>query len=210
MKGYRSCKTSCLYILAFRMSVPSSIALLEERISSLEKKIYGLDKINDTDDPAPSNTVIDRLQDINSLISSALSGREKPNAVIKRLPELNGYLDPVSEDIDMPTNVKAQLLLTIEPEIMENHKLLTKVKELMPVLESERIKNVPELTTKFNKLSLSYLKTYDRSEELKAQVHDTLSKYNEVISSTSESLITLDAAVTAAEEAAKPKKRTDD
>lgn len=188
----------------------SSVKLLEDRIANLEKQVYGLNKTINVDDPVSSNPIIDRVLDINSLISSALSGRDKPNAVIKRLPELNSYLEPVSEDIDVPTSAKAQLLLTLEPEIMENHKLLAKVQELTPVLESERIKNVPELNSTFNKLSLSYLKTYENSAELNNHVRDLLSKYDTVINSISESLIILDTAVTAAEIAAKPKKQTDD
>ncbi|KAG5313193.1 DCTN3 protein, partial [Acromyrmex insinuator] len=188
----------------------SSVKLLEERIANLEKQVYGLGKMMNIDDPAPPNAIIDRLTDVNSLISSALSGREKPNALIKRLPELNGYLEPTCEDVDIPTSAKAQLLLTMEPEIIENHKLLNKVQELMPVLESERIKDAPELNNTLNKLSLSYLEAYEDSKELDAHVHDLLSKYNAVINSISESLIILDNTVIAAEVAAKSKKQTDD
>lgn len=190
--------------------IMSSINLLEDRIANLEKQVYGPSEAINIDDPAPPNTVIDRLLDINSLISSALSGREKPNAIIKRLPELNDYLDPVSEDNDMPTSAKAQLLLTVESEIMENHKLLTKMQELVPILESGRIKDVPEFNNTFNKLSLSYLKAYEDSKELSDHVQDLLSKYNAVINSISVSLITLDAAITAAEMAAMPKKQMED
>ncbi|KAL6255400.1 hypothetical protein P5V15_013735 [Pogonomyrmex californicus] len=188
----------------------SSIKLLEDRIANLEKQVYGIGKTINIDDPVPSKTIVDRLTDANSLINSALSGREKPNTLIKRLPELNGYLEPTSEDVDMPTSAKIQLLLTMEPEILENHKLLTQLQELAPVLQSERIKDAPELNNTFNKISLSYLKAYEDSKELSAHVHDLLSKYNAVINSISESLIILDNAVTAAEIAAKPKKQTDD
>jgi len=199
-----------MYVLCISAFKMSSVKLLEDRIANLEKQVYGLGKTISIDDPAPPNAIIERLLDVNSLLSSALSGREKPNALIKRLPELNGYLEPVSEGFDIPVSAKAQLLLTMEPEIIENDKLLTKVQELAPILESERIKNVPELNNTFNKISLSYLKAYEDSEELSTHVHDLLSKYNAVISSMSESLITLDAAVAAAEIAAKPKKQIDD
>lgn len=188
----------------------SSVKLLEDRIANLEKQVYGLGKTMSIDDPAPSNAIVDRLTEANSLITSALSGREKPNALIKRLPELNGYLEPTSEDVDMPASAKAQLLLTMEPEIVENYKLLTKVQELASVLDSERIRDAPELNNTFNKISLSYLAAYEDSKELSVHVHDLLSKYNGVINSISESLIILDNAVTAAEIAAKPKKQTDD
>lgn len=188
----------------------SSIKLLEDRIANLEKQVYGLEGTVTIDDPMPSKVIIDRLLDVNTLITSALSGREKPNAIIKRLPELNSYMDPVSEEVDVPISVKTQLLLTTEPEIIENHKLLTKVQELMPVLEPDRIKDVPELSNTLNKLSLSYLKAYEGFEDISAHIHDVLTKYNEIISSISESLTALDATVRAAELAAMPKKQTDD
>lgn len=200
-------RRSYFRILALEMS---SVKLLEDRIANLEKQVYGLGRMMNIDDPAPPNAIVDRLTDVNSLINSALSGREKPNALIKRLPELNSYLEPTSEDVDMPASAKAQLLLTMESEIMDNHKLLIKVQELAPVLKSERIKDAPELNNTFNKISLSYLDAYEDSKELNAHVHDLLSKYNAVINSISESLIILDNAVTAAEIAAKPKKQTDD
>jgi len=197
----------CFCVSAFKMS---SVNLLEDRIANLERQMYGIGKMINIDDPSPTNAVIDRLLDVNSLICSALSGMEKPNILIKRLPELNSYLEPISEDVDIPTNAKTQLLLTMESDIMENQKLLTKVEELTPVLQSERIKNVPELDSTLNKLSLSYLKAYENSEELNVHVRDLLSKYNAVINSISESLITLDAAVAVAELAAVPKKPMED
>ena len=77
------------------------------------------------------------------------------------------------------------------------------------MLESERIRNAPELNNTFNKISLSYLEAYDDSKELSTDVHELLSKYNAVINSILESLIILDNTVIAAEIAAKPKKQTD-
>ncbi|KAL0101125.1 hypothetical protein PUN28_018758 [Cardiocondyla obscurior] len=188
----------------------SSIKLLEDRIANLEKQVYGLGKAINIDDPEPSNVIVDRLSDVNSLISSALSGREKPNVLIKRLPELNGYLEPTFEDIDIPVSAKMQMLITMEPEIMENHKLLTKVEELTPVLESDLIRDAPELNKTFNKISLSYLEAYEDFKDLSTHVQDLLTKYNAVINSISESLIVLNNAVTAAEIAARPKKQIDD
>jgi len=85
-------------------------------------------------------------------------------------------LEPVSEGFNIPASAKAQLLLTMEPKIIENDKLLTKVQELMPILESEHIKNIPELNSTFNKISLSYLKAYEDSKELSAHIHDLLFK----------------------------------
>ncbi|XP_017892823.1 uncharacterized protein LOC108632643 [Ceratina calcarata] len=185
-----------------------TIELLEDRIAALEKQIYGLKKRNENKTP-PECAVIDSLLHVNTLISSAMSGREKANVMIKRLPELNNYLDPVVESTELPIEAKIQLLLAMAPEIKQNHEMLKQVEELMPVLETDRLKDVPELSNKLNDLILSYLKLYEDSQELNNQINDVFSKYNEVITSISKSLITIDAIVTAAEIAAAPKKQLD-
>ncbi|CAL7939399.1 unnamed protein product [Xylocopa violacea] len=184
----------------------ATIELLEDRIAELEKQIYGLAKKNETNDTPPESPVIDTLLHVNTLVSSALSGREKATLMTKRLPELNNYLDPIVESLEIPMEAKVQLLLTMAPEIKQNYEMLKQVHELLPVLETDHLRDVPELT---NKLILSYLKLYEDSQELNSRIIEVLSKYNEVITSISKSLITIDAVVTAAEIAAMPKKQLD-
>ncbi|XP_031838674.1 dynactin subunit 3 [Nomia melanderi] len=187
----------------------TTIELLENRIAELERNIYGLKELNGSNNMPLENPVIDSLLHANTLISSAMSGREKANMAIKRLPELNGYLDPVVETIDIPIEAKLQLLLTMEPEIKQNCDMLRQMQELMPVLETDRIKDVPELSIKLNKLNLSYLKIYEESQNLSSHINELFAKYNDVITTISKSLISIDVAITAAEIAAMPKKQLD-
>ncbi|XP_076644826.1 dynactin subunit 3 [Halictus rubicundus] len=187
----------------------ATVELLESRIAELEKHIFGLKDANDSNNTPPVYPVIDSLLHVNSLVSSAVSGREKTNMAIKRLAELNGYLDPTVDTMDLPIEAKLQLLLTMAPEIKQNCDMLHQMQELMPVLETDRIRDVPELSNKLNELNLSYLKIYEDSQDLNGHINEVFSKYNEVITSISKSLITIDAAVTAAEIAAMPKKQLD-
>ncbi|KZC13445.1 PREDICTED: uncharacterized protein LOC107191753 [Dufourea novaeangliae] len=187
----------------------ATIELLEDRIAELEKRICGLKNTNGSNNIPPENPVIDSLLHVNTLISSAMSGREKTSAAIKRLPELNSYLDPAVETIELPIEAKVQLLLTMEPEIRQNCDMLHQMQELLPVIETNRLRDVPELSSKLNDLNLSYLKIYEESQDLNSHINEVFSKYNEVINSISKSLIAIDTAVTAAETAAKPKKQVD-
>lgn len=188
----------------------TSIKLLEDRVADLEEQILGVEKIVTFNNvPVAKSSVIDNLLNANTLISSALSSREKANSLVKRLSELNTYLDPNFDDLDLQTEAKIELILALEPEVRENLQLLSKLKELMPVLEMEHICNVPELANKFNSLTLSYLKAYEDSEALNVEVRQVFSKYNAVITCISKSLITLDVAVIAAEIAAAPPKQAD-
>lgn len=195
-----------IFCLTFRMT---TIELLEDRIMELEKQIYGLAKKNETNDISLENPVVDNILHVNTLISSAMSGREKANLMIKRLPELNNYLDPITESSEIPIEAKVQLLLAMAPEIKQNYEMLKQVQELVPVLETDRLKNVPELTNKLNDLNLTYLKLYEDTQGLNNHINEVFSKYNEVITSISKSLITIDAIVTAAEIAKIPKKQLD-
>lgn len=186
----------------------AAIELLEDRVIELEKKIYGLAKKKENNDTL-ENPVIDNILHVNTLVSSAMSGREKANLMIKRLPELNTYLDPIIESSEIPIEAKLQLLLTMASEIKQNHEMLKQVQELTPVLETDRLRNVPELTNKLNDLNLSYLKLYEDTQGLNNHINEVFSKYNDVITSISKSLITIDAIVTTAEIAAMPKKQLD-
>lgn len=186
----------------------AAIELLEDRVIELEKKIYGFTKKKENNDTL-ENPVIDNILHVNTLVSSAMSGREKANLMIKRLPELNIYLDPIIESSEIPIEAKLQLLLAMASEIKQNHEMLKQMQELTPVLETDRLRNVPELTNKLNDLNLSYLKLYEDTQGLNNHINEVFSKYNDVITSISKSLITIDAIVTTAEIAAMPKKQLD-
>lgn len=187
----------------------STIELLEDRITELEKQIYGLVKTIDANENPLENPILDSILHVNTLISSALSGREKANAIVKRLPELNNYLDPIVESSEIPTEAKLEFISATASDIQQNYEMLKQLQELMPILETDHLKNVPELSNKLNDLNLSYLKLYEDTQGLNNRINEVFSKYNEVITSISKSLITIDNIITAAEIAAIPKKELD-
>ena len=186
-----------------------SIQILEERVTALEKQVYGTNKTFVADEKLPETSVIESLMSINVFISSALSGRDNANTLMNRLSELNSYLDPHFEDCDLQTDAKLEFILAMECEIKENLRLLTEMQKLMPLLETDRIRNVPELSKKLNSITLNYLKMNDESKILTDEIHDLFTKYNSIITSISESLIAMDASITNAEIAAVPQKPKD-
>ncbi|XP_011309493.1 dynactin subunit 3-like [Fopius arisanus] len=186
----------------------SSTDILEERVAELERKVYGTVNNPSIDDPLPENSVIDNLLNANTMISSALSSREKANNLVKRLSELNELLS-TSFDEDLQTDVKWQIIETMEPEIRQNLELIAKATELLPVLEVDAIKNVPELTPKLEHLTLEYLNAYEESTAVNQTIKEVFSKYNAIIDTISKTLVALDSAITAAELSAIPKKQLD-
>ncbi|XP_033220468.1 dynactin subunit 3-like [Belonocnema kinseyi] len=185
------------------------IQILEERVTSLEKQIYGTGRTSAASSASPETPVIENLINANVFVSSALSGRENANALINRLPELSSYLDPHFEDSELQTDAKLEFLLATELEIRENLRLLNEMEKLIPVLETDRIRDVPELSKKLSSITLNYLNMNEQSKTLTGEIHQLFSKYNSIITSISELLITMDARITAAEIAAMPKKQID-
>ncbi|CAK9833913.1 Dynactin subunit 3 [Anthophora retusa] len=187
----------------------ATIELLEDGIANLEKKVYGLMKTTETNDTSLENSVIHDVLDVNTLISSTMSGRENINLITKRLPELNSYLDPLVESSEISIEAKFQFIAIMTPEIKQNYEMLKQIQEIMPILESDHLKDVPELMNKLNALNLSYLKLHEDIQGLNNHINEVFFKYNEVITSISKSLITVDHIVTKAEIAAKPKEQVD-
>ncbi|XP_015109148.1 uncharacterized protein LOC107035988 [Diachasma alloeum] len=185
-----------------------SIDVLEERVAELETKVYGNVNNPSIDDPLPENSIIDNLLNTNTMISSALSSREKANSLVKRLSELNELLNMSFEE-DLQSDVKWEIIETMEPELRLNLEQIERVKELLPALEVNSIKNVPELTPKLEKLTFEYLKAYEESSAVNHTIREVFSKYNAIIDTVSKTLVGLESAITAAELSAMPKKQLD-
>ncbi|XP_058803135.1 uncharacterized protein LOC131671040 [Phymastichus coffea] len=182
--------------------------VLEQRIAELEKKLFGLEeKVNM--DSVPESSVIDSLSHANTLISSALSGRDKINTLIQRLPEIESYIESDFEPTEVQTDVKLEYIEAMQAEIKENAIKLIKLKELAPVLESDSFKNLPELSEKLHNLSLKYIELGKRAEIVNSDTRNMISRYNDIITNISKTLIDMDAKVTALEKAVEPKKAID-
>ncbi|XP_063991778.1 uncharacterized protein LOC135170158 [Diachasmimorpha longicaudata] len=185
-----------------------SIDVLEDRVAELEKKVYGTVNNPSIDDPLPENSVIDNLLSASTKISTALSNREKANGFVKRLPELNELLNMSFEE-DLQADIKWEIIAAMEPEFERNLELIERVQELLPGLEVDGIKNIPELTPKLEHLTLEYLKAHEETSAVNHTLQEVFSKYNAIIDTISKTLVGLESAITAAETAAKPKKQLD-
>jgi predicted transcriptional regulator len=96
----------------------------------------------------------------------------------------------------------------MEPELRESAKYLNQLKELLPVLNSDRFNHIPEMSEKLQNLTLTYSKLNEETEQQNSSTRDLMSKYNEIIMKMSTVLIQLDAEVTKLEKAAESKKNS--
>ncbi|XP_044009317.1 uncharacterized protein LOC122853119 [Aphidius gifuensis] len=176
------------------------IDILESRISELEIQVYGKNDMKSlVDTPSPDSSILDNLLHVNTLVSSSLSGRKNTNALVTRLLELNDLLDMSNKDDDVQTESKAEILLTMENDFHKNLEHLNKIQELSSSLDADELKYIPELTPKIETMALNYLQNYEKSTKISNDIQDMFSKYNSIINTISKSMVTLDAAISAAE-----------
>jgi len=191
------------------MSEETSEEILEARIAELEKKIFGFQGRLKGGNAVPETNVLDNIDHVNTLITSALSGRERLNTLIQRIPELEEMAKTDFEPVDQQLDMKLEYILAMEPEIRENAERLKKLQELLPILDSNRFNNLPEMTEKLSKLSLDYMELGDETGKIDQEAKDIVSRYNEIITNISKTLIYLNNEVSELEKEAEPKKVVD-
>ncbi|PSN29176.1 Dynactin subunit 3 [Blattella germanica] len=180
---------------------PNEIDLIEARIASLEKHIIG--NLQSTENYSP---VIDSLITTNALIGTALSGREPAAMFMRRLDELDKLLDPARDDETVDARAKLEEVLVLEPQLQQNLKSLKEVQDLLPVLDSEHIKYVPNLSDRLEKLTLFHLDKKQEADNVTTEVTGLIKQYNTIIMNVTKSFVQFEENLTQYEIASQPKK----
>lgn len=149
-----------------------------------------------SEDALAQTTVADMLIQTNTLIASALSGRDIVNTILNRMVELNQYLDPNYYENKLNIQAKRQFILALYPEIKKYGESIQKLKSLVPVLDSQQLNNVPSLIPKLEQLTVSNLKMHEESQEVSASIAQALQQYNDIIYSISRTFVQLEDIVT--------------
>ncbi|KAG8228416.1 hypothetical protein J437_LFUL003889 [Ladona fulva] len=179
--------------------------VLDARVKLLESRVLGKKGKVDV-----KSSVMDSIMVINTQIVNALAGREQVTTVLKRLDELEKYMDPSFGDIN-PLSLKAKLevVQSMEGELEQNLKYYQRLQQLKSELDSEHIKNVPALKSKLDNLIVIELQNRERYEKVSKEIRDMIQQYNEIVSSLSKSFVKWDAALTKCEMDAQVKKPID-
>lgn len=182
-----------------------AIDVLEERLRRLEEAITGNANINELG----TSKLAEAIDELNNRINIALTGRERIQSLIKRIPEMNSLLDSRIYDDDdhvLDATVKMNIILAEEQCIEDITTQLEKIDEMKSVLDSEHIKHVPNMTEKLTQLKLIQLSQKEEADSISNEVRDLLESYNNTILTTSQLFSKWDTIVTKAEIAAAPKK----
>ncbi|XP_061105784.1 dynactin subunit 3-like isoform X1 [Conger conger] len=154
------------------------IDTLETRIQTLEKRVYG--------EKGGRNTkhvkCADSMARIHAALGSTANKRERVKILHKKIEDLMKYLDPqFTDNMAVPDAMKLEFVLAEEEFLLTQASLLEQVSKLQPLLDSNYIRDVPEHTTKLQRLSQIHIKQQNQSETLSKEVKKQFEDYNKMM-----------------------------
>lgn len=160
------------------MEGKNNIADLDARLQELEQRVYGERGQNNT---KPIKCA-ESLTRISTALANTANKRERVKILHKKIEDLLKYLDPQFTDfIAVPDAMKLEFILAEEEFLRSQAALLEQVHNLQPLLDSNHIKAVPELTTKVQRLSEIHIQQQDKNEELSSEVKRLFEEYNKMM-----------------------------
>ena len=137
-------------------------------------------------------------------IGNEIGKRERITPLFRRLNELERYLEPASAtESGLSLEARGELILNEETRLRKINDLLDKVKERKSVLDSETIKDVPNMEGKLLELTKVHLDQSNRTEEWSEEVFGLIEQYNDIVDSITKTFIEYDKVLSKAEEASK-------
>ncbi|XP_013419149.1 dynactin subunit 3 [Lingula anatina] len=175
-----------------------SLDLMESRLDLLENLIFG-----NADKDATYPKCVEALSEHHNKLSSATDGKTKVSQVLKRLSEIESYLDPkTADELALTDEAKANILLAEEENIKKLAKDLEEIHKSTDVFESEHIKAAPSLAGKLHLLSQVQIEQQDKTCELSEETKKLLQSYNSIVALISRQFVKWDEMLTQAERAA--------
>lgn len=183
-----------------------------EALTIIEKRIESLNQIlgNLPDEDSKSENLSDSIISANTLICSAMSGREKITNVVKRSSELEHYLDPAFIDEKQDIKAKEVYINTIAPELAANFESLDEIKKLESTLGAEYFRSIPDVTEKLKTMNEISLEQGQRNDLLEESLVLAMQRYCEIQAGIKESLNGMNDRLDRLEDKMKQKKKVDE
>eukprot|EP00088_Acartia_fossae_P053961 TRINITY_DN6165_c0_g1_i7.p1 TRINITY_DN6165_c0_g1~~TRINITY_DN6165_c0_g1_i7.p1 ORF type:complete len:185 (+),score=55.12 TRINITY_DN6165_c0_g1_i7:34-588(+) len=174
----------------------NEIGALTKRLEKLEHSIWGENKAKTMSTPLVQN-----IAELSTDVGNSLAGHDRITPIIKRLDELEMYLDPVfGENTSQTDRVKQSIVLSQEAEIQKNLDTLEKIHGMTGELSGDRLTDMPAAKTKLEQLHKIQLEERRHADEINKQTLELVEKYNEIIASMNQAFIQAEAEVAALEE----------
>merc|ERR1712025_956437 len=171
--------------------VKTDIEALTKRIEKLEAQVG-----KQTGEP-----LVGHLVEYSNDLGNSLAGNDRILPLMKRLDELETYLDPLfGEKEACSLGVKMSLVENQFEAVRENQESLEKLEKLKGSLEKGNLLKMEELRPRMAELTRIQLEQRDLGENITEQTLDLVQKYNDIISSLTETFIQADLIVSKAEQ----------
>ncbi|CAL4151527.1 unnamed protein product, partial [Meganyctiphanes norvegica] len=132
---------------------------------------------------ASRKEVVPTLANLGGQLGAALGTRDRMMMVMKRLDELQRYLDPTyGESLELSDNVKLDLVLNREEQLQQQHQQLNKMHELKHVLDSEHISDAASLSDQLIQVANAHAQQEDAASRQAADINNMLDQYNSIVS----------------------------
>ena len=192
---------------------------MEESLQILSKRI---DRLNNILGPIPGDTsdakasaveggenLVDSLISANTLLNSAISGREKIAQVVNRADELENYLDPAYLEEQQDAKAKEVYINTVATDLAASFEILEKIKELEPTLGAEYFRNIPDVTDKIRHMNNVASEQIQENDLIEQSLILAMQRYSEIQSGIRDSLAAMNERIDAIEGRLKPKSKPD-
>ncbi|XP_038068206.1 dynactin subunit 3-like [Patiria miniata] len=178
------------------------LEVLETRIKCLEDRIYGSE--SSLGKEANNPEVLKTLGGVKQSLDGLTTGKERIQALWKRLEELNSNLDPeLTDKLTLTEDAKADIILAEEAQLKKLAGLLEKLQGMKGTLDSEHTKGAPAFRDKLQPLVTVQLDQKERAQKQNQEVNELLEAYNNIITLISQQFVQWDAVMTRYEVAKK-------
>lgn len=186
-----------------------------DALDTIEKRIDHLTRIlgsNPFEENTSSNAenLTDSLISANTLIASAMSGRDKIVEVVNRSNELEHYLDPAFLDAKQDLKAKEVYINTVAPELAENFENLEKIKQLEPTLGAEYFRTMPDVTNKLKDMNDTTVELGQKNDLLEESLMLAMQRYDEIQGGLKDALRSMNERIDQLENRLTKKKKVDE
>lgn len=189
-----------------------SLEILSNRIDRLSN-ILGPIPGDATDSNASAvqggENLVDSLLSANTLLSSAISGREKIAKAVNRTAELESYLDPAYLDERQEAKAKEVYINTVATDLATSFEMLDKIKQLEPTLGAEYFRNIPDVTDQIRHMNNAASEHVQENELIEQSLILAMQRYSEIQTGIRDALAAMNERIDTIEGRLKPKTKPD-
>merc|ERR1712226_275203 len=170
----------------------------DESIETIEARTHQLERVLQSSHADTDGTpILPRLTGISKEVGQALSGRDRIAPLIRRLKELQCYLEPTfGESKGLSAHVKADIILASRAKLIDSQLSMSDVASKAKVLDMT-LEELPQ--DKLVKLAEIHTDQEERAEALGQSTLDLIAQYNDIMATITETFVRYDEVLKAAE-----------